>query len=66
MSNGTVVLPSCKNFSSAPRAFINSCGGGGTNEALVSVLPAAPIQFWDVRNSPGVFSPPRTLCMSSP
>ena len=45
--------------SRSPRAAIISCGGGGTNLAVFRLLPDAPIQFWLVRNSPGLFSAPR-------
>ena len=57
-SSGTVLRASCRKRSSAPSVFINSCGGGGTKAAVARVLPRPPIQFCEVRNSPGDLSPP--------
>src|SRR5690606_9421495 len=54
--------PSCRNLSRSDRAPGTSCGGGGTKVALARVQPPGPIQFWLVRNSPGVTRPPRTPC----
>jgi len=47
-----------------PQAFPSILGGGETYFASFSVHPPCPIQFWDVRNSPGVASSPRTPPMS--
>ena len=38
--------------------------GGGTKVAEARFAPAGPIQFWDLRNSPGVWFCPRTPAIS--
>ena len=51
---------SWRNRSRSPRDSSISCGGGGTKLAFWSDAPDGPIQFWLRRNSPGLFSAPRT------
>src|SRR5579859_313462 len=59
-------LSSYKNLSKLSNDCHIASGGGGTKVAPSKVTFSDPIQFCEVRNSPGCFSDPRPVSRSSP